>query len=119
MRYSKLMSLLTAGYGAFAVVKPSHLGDAVQTPAVESAAMRRLAYTYGGRDLAISGLAIGSSNPSVVTAAMLLRIVGDVADATVLSATTKQSVRPKVLGVTLTWAALNTVALLADRRALR
>ena len=119
MRYSKLLSLLTAAYGVFALARPRHLAQGVQTPAVEAPAMDRMAYTYGGRDLAISGLALGSSNPSVVTAAMLLRIVGDLSDAAVLGTTTKPSVRAKVLGVTIGWAALNTAALLADRRQLR
>ncbi|SDS01586.1 hypothetical protein SAMN04488570_0946 [Nocardioides scoriae] len=120
MRYSKLLSSLTAAYGAFALVKPRHLADGIEAPAVQAPAYDRMAYTYAGRDLSISGLALASSNPSVVTAAMVLRIVGDVADATILATGTQDSkVRGKVLGVTLGWAALNTLALVADRRALR
>lgn len=120
MKYSKLISLATALYGVFALVKPRHLADGIEAPAVQAPAFDRMAYTYAGRDLSISGLALASKNPSVVTAAMALRIVGDVADAVVLSTgTSKPSVQKKVLSVTLGWAALNTVALLADRRALK
>ena len=119
MRFSKLMSLATAAYGVFAAVKPRHLADGIQAPPTQAPAFDQMAYTYAGRDLAISGLALTSKNPSVVTAAMVLRIVGDLADAGVLaSGTSKKDVRAKVLAVTLGWAALNTAALVADRRAL-
>ena len=119
MKYSKLISLATASYGVFALVKPRHLADGIEAPALQAPAFDRMAYTYAGRDLTISGLALASKNPSVVTAAMVLRILGDVADAVVLSTgTSKPSVQKKVLAVTLGWAALNTAALVADRRAL-
>ena len=119
MKYSKLISLGTAGYGAFALAKPRHLADAYEAPAEQAPAYDRMAYTYAGRDLTISGLALLSKDPSVITAAMLLRILGDLADATILSTgTSKPAVRKKVLAVTVGWAALNTGALLADRRAL-
>ncbi len=119
MKYSKLISLATAGYGAFALARPRHLADGLEAPTQQAPAFDRMAYTYAGRDLTISGLAIASGNPSVVTAAMALRILGDVSDAVILSTGTSRSdVRTKVLAVTLGWAALNTVALVADRRAL-
>lgn len=119
MKYSKLISLGTAGYGVFALVKPRHLADAYEAPAAQAPAYDRMAYTYAGRDLTISGLALLSKDPSVITAAMLLRILGDLADATILgTGTSKPAVRKKVLAVTVGWAALNTGALLADRRAL-
>ena len=120
MKYSKLMSLATASYGVFALVQPRHLANGIEAPALQAPAFDRMAYTYAGRDLSISGLALASKNPSVVTAAMVLRIVGDIADGVVLSTgTSKPSVQKKVLAVTLGWAALNTAALVADRRALK
>ncbi len=120
MKYSKLISLLTAGYGAFALAKPRHLAAAIEAPAGQAPAFDRMAYTYAGRDLTISGLALTSKNPSVVTAAMVLRILGDLSDATILSTgTSKPAVQKKILAVTLGWAALNTAALVADRRALK
>lgn len=120
MKYSKLISSLTAAYGAFALAKPRHLADGIEAPAAQAPAYDRMAYTYAGRDLSISGVALASGNPSVVTAMMVLRILGDLADAAVLATGTHDSkVQGKVLGVTLGWAALNTAALVADRRALR
>ena len=119
MKYSKLISLATAGYGAFALVKPRHLADAIEAPADQAPAFDRMAYTYAGRDLTISGLALASRNPSVVTAAMGLRILGDLSDATILGAgASRPGVQRKVLAVTLGWAVLNAAALAADRRAL-
>lgn len=119
MKYSKLISLATAAYGVFAAVKPRHLADGIEAAAAQAPAYDRMAYTYAGRDLTISGVALASSNPSVVTAMMLLRIMGDLADATILGTGTSQSaVRKKVLAVTVGWAALNTAALVADRRKL-
>lgn len=119
MKYSKLISLMTAGYGAFALAKPRHLADGIEAPAGQAPAFDRMAYTYAGRDLTISGVALTSKNPSVVTAAMVLRILGDLSDAAILSTgTSKPKVQKKVLVVTLGWAALNTAALVADRRAL-
>ena len=119
MRYSKLLSLATAAYGVFALVKPRHLADGIEAPAGQAPAFDQMAYTYAGRDLSISGLALVSSNPSVVTAAMGLRILGDLADAAILgTGSSRPAVQKKVLAVTLWWAALNATALLADRRSL-
>jgi len=52
---------------------------------------------------------------------MALRIISDLADASILGTETssRPNVQKKVLGITLGWAALNAVALLADRRQLR
>ena len=119
MLYSKLISLATAGYGAFAAVRPRHLATGIEAPAVLAPAYDQMAYTYAGRDLTISGIALASRNPSVVTAMMALRILGDLSDATILSTgTSKPGVQRKVLAVTLGWAALNLAALMADRRRL-
>lgn len=119
MKYSKLLSLATASYGVFALVRPRHLADNLEAPAGEAPAFDLMAYTYAGRDLSISGLALASGNPSVVTAMMVLRILGDLADATILgTSTSKPSVQKKVVAATVGWAALNTAALVADRRAL-
>ncbi len=120
MKYSKLFSLATAFYGVFALAKPRHLADNLEAPAEQAPAFDRMAYTFAGRDLPISGLALASSNPSVITAMMVLRIVGDLSDATVLgTSTSKPAVQKKLLAVTLGWGALNTIALVADRRALK
>ena len=121
MKYSKLLSLATATYGAYALAKPRHLADVIEAPADQASAFDRMAYTYAGRDLSISGLAIASGNPTVVTAAMALRILGDLSDAAILGTgtTDRPEVQKKILAVTLGWAALNAIALVADRRALK
>lgn len=121
MKYSKLLSVGTAAYGAYALARPRHLADAIDAPSGQAPAFDRMALTYAGRDLSISGLAIASGNPSVVTAAMALRILGDLSDAAILGSgtTDRPEVQKKVLAVTLGWAALNAIALVADRRALR
>ena len=116
MTWSKLVSALTALYGVFALVKPRHLADGLEAPAVRAPAYDRLARTYAGRDLSISSLALASSTPAVVDSMMVLRIAGDLADAAVLGSTATGKVRAKVLAVTLGWAAVNTAALVADRR---
>lgn len=121
MKYSKLVSLATAGYGAYCVARPRHLADALEVPAEQAPAIDKLAYTYAGRDLPLGTLALLSRNPSVVTSAMVLRILSDLSDATVLGTGTasKPKVQRKVLAITLGYAALNAAALLADRRAAR
>lgn len=111
------MSAATAAYGVFAVVRPDHLATALEAPAAPKPALDLLAYTYGARDLPVSALALTSRSPAVVTAAMVLRIAGDLTDAAILSLSTEDAkVRRKVLAVTLGWAAANTVALVVDRR---
>ena len=114
---SRFMSAATASYGAFCLVKPRHLGDAMKANPVEKSAYDVLAYTYGARDIPISALGMFGRSGRVVTAAMMLRIAIDLSDGVVLSVNAKDSqVRTKVLGATLGWATLNTVALLLDRR---
>ena len=119
MRYSKILSLATAAYGTYALVKPRHLATALEAPTAQAPAFDRVSFTYAGRDLGISGLAVASKNPSVVSAMMVLRIVGDLCDAAILGTTaTTSRGRNKVLGATLGWGVLNTVALVVDRRRL-
>lgn len=56
-------------------------------------------------------------SPEAVRAAMLIRIAFDVADAVVLAPVAQNPrSRNKILVATLGWAALNTAAVLADRR---
>ncbi len=114
-RLSRLMSTATAGYGAFALANPAHLGKALEADRKDQAGYDLLAQTYGVRDLAISSLGIFGRSGRTVKAAMLLRIAMDLGDAAVLSMKTDDdAVRQKVLTVTLGWAGLNTLALLID-----
>ena len=116
-RLSRFMSTATAGYGAFALISPDHLGSALQVDKRDMAGMNLLAQTYGVRDLAISSLGIFGRSPKTVKAAMVLRIAMDLGDAALLSSKTdSDEVRQKVLAVTLSWAALNSLALLVDSK---
>ena len=116
---SRLMSLATAAYGVYALKEPRHLGRAVTSDPAGQASYDVLAQTYGARDLAVS--ALGLLGPGkVVTAAMLVRSALDLSDAALLTPRTDSQVaRAKVLGVTTGWAALNLLALRADRRGLK
>lgn len=116
---SRALSAATAAYGLFALVKPRHLGDALEAPHVQRSAVDQIAYTYAVRDLSISAMALLGS-PALVRAAMALRVAGDLGDAAILSRyAPNQKVRSKVLAVTLGWGVLNTAALLADEKATR
>jgi hypothetical protein len=117
MPLSRLMSAATLAYGVFALAKPRHLANSLEAPRAQAPAYDRLAYTFAGRDLAISTLGIAGPTRALVATAMGLRIAGDLADAATLGLTSKDaSVRGKVLGATLGWATLNAVALAVDLR---
>lgn len=115
-RLSRFLHVLTAAYGTYAAVKPDHLPDALQVGPTGRDGYRLVAYTWTARDLPLS--ALGAFGPAaVVPVATALRICIDVGDAVVLARhTDQQDVRKKVLGVTLGWGALNTLAFLVDRR---
>ncbi len=116
-RLSRLMSTATAGYGAFALASPQHLGQALEADRQDQSGMDLLAQTYGVRDLAISSLGIFGRSPRTVKAAMVLRIAMDLGDAALLSTRVGPGqVRTKVLAATLGWAGLNTLALVVDSR---
>ena len=117
---SRIMSTATASYAAYCFVDPRHLGKAVTGDPVTQAGLDVLAHTYGARDFAVSSLAIFGRSPKTVTCAMLLRIALDVSDGLILAAETdSDEARNRVLGVTLGWATLNTLALVIDRRRAR
>ena len=117
-RLSRLMSTATASYGVYALAQPRHLGNAVDPK--NAADYDLLAQTYGARDLAISSVGLLSKTPKAITAAMVIRIGCDLSDGLLLAGKAHdQQTRQKVLGVTFGWAALNTLALLSDRRRAR
>jgi hypothetical protein len=110
------MSALTLGYAVFSLVKPEHLGKAMESDAFEQPTYDKIARAYGVRDVVIGGLGVFGT-PKAVRIAMGLRIAGDLADATLLgSRAPDNKVRGKVLAVTLGYAALNIAAVLRDRR---
>jgi hypothetical protein len=113
---SRLMSAATAGYAAYALTRPEHLGRVMQADGAERHFYDQVARGYGVRDLAIS--ALGLTGPArAVPVAIVLRIAGDLTDGAFLgSRAPNGQVRAKVLGATLGWAALNLTALVVDRR---
>ncbi|MBM7507127.1 hypothetical protein JOE61_000941 [Nocardioides salarius] len=115
MKLSRTLSAATASYGAYALVRPSHLPDALGSQAGDREGLELLSQSYGVRDLAVSAAGLFGS-PRVVKAAMAIRIAADLGDCALLAARTEGDVRRKVMGVTLGWAGLNAVALLVDRK---
>jgi hypothetical protein len=114
-KLSRLMSTASAGYGAFALVSPEHLGNVLQADKEDRPGLDLLAQTYGVRDLAISSFGIFGRSGKTVRTAMMIRIAMDLGDAALLGTRTKDdAVRRKVLAVTLGWAGLNALALLID-----
>jgi hypothetical protein len=117
---SRLMSAATVSYGAYALAEPRHLGRVMTDNEPEQAGYDLLAQTYGGRDLTIGALGLLGRSERTVTAAMLARIAFDISDGLLLSAKAEdEETRNQVLGITFGYAALNAVALLADRRRAR
>ena len=115
---SRFMSTATASYGVYALAQPRHLGNAVDPK--NAADYDLLAQTYGARDTVVSLVGLLGRSEKTVTTAMVIRIACDVSDGLLLSVKAPdQQTRQKVLGVTMGWAALNTLALVADRRGAR
>ena len=114
---SRAMSAATLGYAVFSLVKPDHLGKAMESDSFEQPTYDTIARVYGVRDVVIGGLGLLGPSPKVVRTAMGLRILGDVADAVVLASRAPNNrVRGKVLGVTLGYAVLNVAAVVRDQR---
>jgi hypothetical protein len=117
---SRLMSAATASYAVYALTEPRHLGRALTGNTADQATYDVVAQTYGARDLAISSVGMFAKSEKAVAAAMVIRVACDVADGLLLAGRTDdEQTRQKVLGVTMGWAALNTLALLRDRRKAR
>ena len=115
---SRLMSTATATYGVYALANPRHLGDAVDPK--HAGDYDLLATTYGARDLTISTVGLLGRSGKTISAAMAIRIACDISDGLILATRAKDdATRQKVLGVTFGWAALNTLALVSDRRRAR
>ena len=114
---SRLMSASTLTYAGYALSEPRHLGRFMTSAEPRQAEYDLLARTYGARDLAVGTLGLLGRSERTVTAAMLVRIAFDVSDGLLLASRAEDDeTRAKVLGITWGYAALNTAALLADRR---
>ena len=117
---SRLMSTGTLSYAVYALANPRHLGAFMTDERKHQADYDLLAQTYGARDLAIGSLGLLGRSERTVTAAMLARIAFDLSDGLLLASRAKDDeTRAKVLGITWGYAALNTAALVTDRRRAR
>jgi hypothetical protein len=115
--YSKIMSAATAGYAAFALVKPRHLGKALTKSPLKQPEYDLVARLFGPRDLAISALALLAPTAAAREQAMIARVALDLSDAALLTGEARSaSAKAKVLAATITWAGLNVAAILADRQ---
>jgi hypothetical protein len=114
---TRTAAALTAVYNAYALARPDALVKGLEGQ-VDEAESTLLARTWAGRDLPVAALALAAPSP-VRDVAVGLRIAADVTDATVLGLRTSGTPQRKALGVTLGWAALNALALVADRRRAR
>ena len=113
---SRAISVASAAYGVYALVKPSHLADVMQAGVEEREGYDNLARAYGVRDVTISLL--GVLGPAWgVRWAMRSRIAGDLADcATLVTKADDGKVRGKAAAITIGWAVLNFAAYRWDRR---
>jgi hypothetical protein len=114
---SRLLTTATAAYGVYALVKPDHLGKAMEADTKEMAGYNGLARAYGVRDLTISAIGLLGRSRGAARTTMGLRIAADIADcATLVQRAGDPTVKRKVAAVTLGYAALNATALLIDER---
>jgi hypothetical protein len=114
---SRLLSTVTAAYAVYSLVRPEHLGRAMQADARQQPSYDGYARAYGVRDLVIGGLGAFGRSRGAVRAAMGLRIAGDITDCVILvQRADDRGVKLKVAAVTLGYAAMNVAALLADER---
>lgn len=117
---SRLMSTATASYAGYCFVHPEHLGNALGADKDEQAGYDLLANVFGVRDAAISTFGILGRSDRTVRTAMWIRIACDVGDGLVLSSRLDdEDAKVKVLGATMTWGALNLLALTLDKRRAR
>ncbi|MFP5252832.1 MAG: hypothetical protein ACLGH4_03445 [Actinomycetes bacterium] len=117
---SRLMSASTLAYGGYALAEPRHLGAFLTSAEPRQAEYDLLARTYGARDLVVGSLGLFGRSERTVTTAMVARIAFDLSDGLLLAARAEdEDTRAKVLGITWGYAALNALALLADRHRAR
>lgn len=113
---TKALAVATLGYSAWVVTSADSLRAQLADPQDWQRPASRLAYTYAGRDVAISTLAL-LGGPQGARTAALLRIAGDVTDAVTLGSTASSAAsRKKAAAVAAGYGVLNALALLADER---
>lgn len=110
-RAIRFMSLATAGYAAYCLVKPSHLREAIGS---DDEMWDTVARVFGVRDLAISAVGVLGS-PSAARAALTIRTAIDFGDAALLGLMLDGEARTKAVGAAAGWGALNAGVLARSR----
>jgi hypothetical protein len=113
---TKALAVATLGYSAWVVSSADTLREQLDDPREWELPASRLAFTYAGRDVPISTLALLGGAQGARTAA-LLRIAGDVTDALTLGSTASSAAsRKKAAAVAAGYGVLNALALVLDER---
>ena len=115
--YSAMLSVATAAYSVYALANPRHIGKALTASPLKQPDYDIAARTFGVRDLVISSLALAAPTAAAREQAMMGRVAFDLTDSALFSnEATTSGRKAKVLAVTVSWAALNAAAIIADRR---
>ena len=113
---TKALAVATLGYSAWVVARADTLRTQLDDPRDWRRPASRLAWTYAGRDVPISALALLGGVQGARTGA-LLRIAGDATDAITLGTTASSSAaRRKAAAVAAGYGVLNALALVVDER---
>lgn len=113
---TRALAVVTLGYSAWVVASPDKLRAQLDDPADWERPASRLAFTYAGRDVPISALAL-LGGAQGARAAALLRMAGDLTDAVTLGTTASSAAaRKKAVAAAAGYGVLNGLALLSDER---
>ncbi len=115
----RAVSLATAGYAVYSLVKPEHLRQESrrQQPPQQRRALGSddemwdtVARVFGVRDLAVSAVGVLGS-PTAARAALTIRTALDLGDAALLGLTLDGDARTKAVGAAGGWGLLNLAVL--------
>lgn len=103
----RAVSLATAGYAVYSLVKPEHLRRALGS---DDEMWDTVARVFGVRDLAVSAVGVLGS-PTAARAALTIRTALDLGDAALLGLTLDGDARTKAVGAAGGWGLLNLAVL--------
>ena len=107
----RVMSLATAGYAAYCLVRPEHLRQALGS---DDPMWDTVARVFGVRDLAVSAVGVLGS-PAAARAALKIRTAIDFGDATLLGLTIDGPSSTKAVAAAGGWGLLNLGVLARSR----
>jgi len=103
----RAVSLATAGYAVYSLVKPEHLRRALGS---DDEMWDTVARVFGVRDLAVAGVGLLGS-ASATRTALAIRSTIDFGDGALLGLTLDGEARTKAVGVAAGWGLLNLAVL--------